>query len=150
MYRAARIWLLIVSGLNGVAGLLCGSLLIARPDGSLLMAAALLPVVKRFPLADVFFRDMLWIGVAMLLVLGIPNAIAFAALLRRDARQYQLSLAAAALLMLWCAVELPFMFNFAAVGYFIVGVVSAAFSVWLLGDSREASARQASQEDAAT
>ena len=131
MRKAARIWLLVVSALNGAAGLVCGLLLIARPDGSLLMATALLPVIKRFPLADVFFRDMFWIGVAMLLMLGIPNLIALAALLRRHALQYQLSLAAAALLMLWCAIEMPFMFNYAAVGYFLVGAISAALSVWL-------------------
>jgi len=136
--RIARIWLLVVSALNGGAGIVCGFLLVARPDGSLLMASALLPVIKRFPLADVFFRDMFWIGVAMLLVLGIPNLIAFVALLRRYDRQYQLSLAAAALLMLWCGFEMPFMFNYAAVGYFSVGAISAAFSVWMLGASREA------------
>ena len=147
MHRAARIWLLVFSALNGVAGLVCGFLLIARPDGSLLMASALLPAIKRFPLADVFFRDMFWIGVAMLLALGIPNLIAFGALFRRHGHQYQLSLAAAVLLMLWCGFEMPLMFNYAAVGYFIVGAISAALSVWLLGVSPETSARQAHRAD---
>lgn len=142
MQRAARVWLLVVSALNGAAGLVCGLLLIARPDGSLLGASALLPVIKRFPLADVFFQDMFWIGVAMLLALGVPNLIAFVSLLRRTSRQYLLSLAAAVLLMLWCGFEMPFMFNYAALGYFFVGAISAACSVWLLSASPEASDRQ--------
>lgn len=125
MQKAARGWLLVISALNGVAGLVCGILLIARPDGSLLKASALLPVIRRFPLSDVFFRDMFWIGVAMLLVLGIPNLIAFVSLLRRHPLQYRVSLAAAVLLMLWCGFEMPFMFNYAAVGYFVVGAISA-------------------------
>jgi hypothetical protein len=143
VHKAARAWLLLISALNGVAGLVCGLLLIARPDGSLLMASALLPVIRRFPLADVFFRDMFWIGVAMILVLGIPNLIAFSAILRRHPRQYQLTLAAAVLLMLWSGFEMPFMFNYAAVGYFIIGATSAAVSIRLLGVSRVASAQQA-------
>jgi hypothetical protein len=146
--RAARIWLLVVSALNGAAGLVCGLLLIARPDGSLLGASALLPVIRRFPLADVFFQDMLWIGVAMLLALGLPNLIALVALLRRMSHQYLLSLAAAVLLMLWCGFEMPYMFNYAALGYFFVGAISAACSVWMLGASREANAQQAHRVEA--
>jgi hypothetical protein len=146
--RAARVWLLIVSALNGAAGLVCGLLLIARPDGSLLGASALLPVIRRFPLADVLFQDMFWIGVAMLLALGLPNLIALVALLRRMSHQYLLSLAAAVLLMLWCGFEMPYMFNYAALGYFFVGAISAACSVWMLGASREANARQAHRVEA--
>jgi hypothetical protein len=119
------VWLIAVSVLNGLAGLVCGVLLIARPDGSLLMASALLPVVAKFPLANVFFRDMFWIGVAMIVALGIPNTVAAIALVRRDARQYRYALAAAILLMCWTSIEFIFMFNAAAVGYFVVGLVSA-------------------------
>ena len=133
MKRVGRGWLLVVSALNGAAGLVSGALLVARPDGSLLMASELLPVIKRFPLADVFFQDMFWIGVAMLLALGIPNLVAFVALLRRTSRQYLLTLVAAVLLMLWCGFEMPFMFNYAALGYFFVGAISAVLSVRLYG-----------------
>lgn len=136
MHKAARVWLLVISALNGVAGTVCGLLLIARPDGSLLMASALLPVIKRFPLADVFFRDMFWIGGAMILVLGIPNLLAFSALLRRHPREYQLSLTAAVLLMLWSGFEMPYMFNYAALGYFVVGTISTLASIRMLGVSR--------------
>ena len=132
MQKVARAWLITISLLNGLAGLVCGVLLIARPDGGLLMATALLAVVEKFPLASIFFRDLFWIGVAMILVLGAPNGIAAVMLIRQDARQYQVALGAAVLLMCWCAFELIFMFNGAAIGYFAVAIVSALCAGWLL------------------
>jgi hypothetical protein len=136
----ARGWLLVVSVLNGFAGLVCGVLLVAKPDGSLLMATALLPVIRTLPLAGIFFTDMFWIGVAMLLALGVPNAVTALALFRRSERQYLFTLVAGVLLMLWTGFELMFMFNGAAAGYFLVGVVSAECSWVLLGQGQVATA----------
>ena len=140
MQRAARTWLIAVGALNGLPGLVCGVLLIARPDGSLLMATALPPVVRALPFANVFFRDLFWIGVAMILVLGVPSLVATAMLIGRNTHQYQVALATAVLLMFWTAFELIFMFNAAAFGYFVVAIVSAICSLWLLRMSQEASA----------
>jgi EamA domain-containing membrane protein RarD len=101
-----------------------------------MQAGALLPVVQRLPLASVFFRDFVWIGVAMLLVLGVPNSIAAVLLLRKSAHQYHATLVAGVLLLLWCGFELIFMFNALAVGYFIVGLISILSSVVLLSPAR--------------
>jgi len=106
------------------------------------MATALLPVIRKLPLANVFFVDLFWIGVAMILVLGIPNSVAAVMLVRRDARQYQVALVAALLLICWCGFELIYIFNVAAVGYLVVGIVSVLCVVLLLGRSQEASARK--------
>ena len=132
MRRVARSYLMVVSVLNGLAGLICGVLLIAAPDGHFLQAGALRLVIATLPLATVFFRDFLWIGVAMLLVLGLPNLVAAVMLLRSSPTQYVVSLAAAILLLLWTGFETVFMFNVAAVGYFVMGVLSALCSVSLL------------------
>jgi hypothetical protein len=132
MRRAARGLLIVVSIMNGAAGLVCGVLFIAAPDGRLLQAGALLPVIKGLPLASFFFQDFVWIGVAMLLVLGIPNSIAAVMLLRRSENQYIATLVAGALLLLWCGFELIFMFNALAVAYFAAGLVSSLGSTWLL------------------
>ena len=132
MRKVARSLLIVVSILNGVAGVVCGVLFLAGPDGHLMQAGALLPIVQRLPLASVFFRDFTWIGVAMLLVLGIPNSIAAVMLLRRSESQYTATLAAGVLLVLWCGFELIFMFNALAVGYFVVGLISILSSVVLL------------------
>jgi hypothetical protein len=81
-------------------------------------------VIKTLPLADIFFRDFLWLGIAMLVALAIPNLTAAVMLVRRSPGQYAAALVAAVLLILWCGFELIFMFNFAAVGYMAVGIVS--------------------------
>jgi len=130
--RVARGLLIVVSILNGAAGVVCGVLFLAGPDGQLMGAGALLPVVQQLPLADLFFQDFVWIGVAMLLVLGAPNTIAAVMLLRNSDNQYLATLVAGVLLILWCGFELVFMFNTLAVGYFVVGLVSIMSSIVLL------------------
>jgi hypothetical protein len=132
MQRAARGFLVVVSVLNGLAALVCGALFLISPDGSLMGFEPLVSVVQTLPMAEVFFRDLRWIGIAMLLVLAIPNIGAALALFRCIPAQYRATLLAAALLMLWCAFEIAFMFNVAAVGYFAVGLLSALVSILLL------------------
>jgi hypothetical protein len=127
----ARGFLIVVSVANGLAGLVCGVLFIAGPDGQLLHAGALLGVIRTLPFANVFFRDFLWIGVAMLLVLGLPNLIAVVMLLLRNEKQYVATLTAALLLVAWCGFEMSFMFNVPAVGYLAVGALSALCSLLL-------------------
>ena len=128
MRRAARGFLIVVSILDGFSGLICGVLFVTAPDGRFLQAGALLPVIGTLPFAGFFFRDFTWIGVAMLLVLGIPNLLAAAMLLRRNARQYSAALIAGVLLLVWCGFEMVFMFNLPALGYFTVGAISVVCS----------------------
>jgi hypothetical protein len=131
MQRVARGFLIVVSILNGVAGLVCGVLFIAGPDGRFLQAGALLTVIQELPLASFFFQDFAWIGVAMLLVLGVPNSVATVMLLRKCEDQYLATLFAGVLLLLWTGFELIFMSNALAVGYFIIGLVSVLSSIML-------------------
>ena len=128
----ARGYLIVVSVLNGLAGLVCGVLLVAEPDGRFLQMGALRSVIRAFPLADVFFRDFFWIGVAMLVGLGLPNLIALVTLTRRSRRQYLATLAAGVLLLAWCSFEMLYMFNAAAVGYLVAGALEIAASAALL------------------
>lgn len=142
MRRISGGLLIAVSLLNGAAGLVCGVLFIAGPDGRFLQAGALLPIIQKLPLASVFFQDFVWIGVAMLLVLGIPNSVAGAMLLRESRHQYPVTLLAGVLLMLWCGFELIFMINALAVGYFVVGIISVLCSILLLKDGLSPSLRE--------
>jgi hypothetical protein len=132
VHKAARVFLIVVSVLNGLAGLICGMLLIVRPDGAFMQMGALLPVIGTFPFANVFFRDFFWIGMVMLLALGVPNATAAVLLVRHHAAQYAVTLASAILLIGWCGFELVYMYNVAAVAYLVVGVISAFASLWLM------------------
>ncbi|MHB9004754.1 MAG: hypothetical protein ACYC6C_11950 [Coriobacteriia bacterium] len=131
LQQLARAFLIAVSVLNGVAGLVCGVFFIVKPDGSLMQAGALLPVVQELPLATVFFEDFFWIGIAMLLVLGIPNTAATVMLIRRGEKQYTFTLLAGVLLLSWTGFELIFMYNALALGYFVVGLLSIMASLFL-------------------
>ncbi len=131
MRKAARILLVLVSVINGVAGLMTGTLFIASPSGSLMGWEPLVSVVRTLPLADIFFRHLMWIGIAMLLVLAIPNAAAAVMLIRRAPGQYAACIIAGALLMLWTGFELVFMYNVAAVAYFMIGALSVLCAAWL-------------------
>ncbi len=84
----------------------------------------------------------------MLLTLGMPNAVAAVMLIRRDAGQYIASLVAGVLLVLWTCFELVFMYNFAAVGYFVVGVLSILCAVLLQRSTARPSAERAHRADA--
>lgn len=132
MRRLARGFLIAISIINGVSGLLCGVLLLLAPDGRYLGGGALLSVIRKLPLANVFFRDFTWIGIAMILALAIPGTVSAVLLLRRSPLQYVVSLVTAVLLMLWCGFELIFMYNVAALGYIFVGALSAVASVTLM------------------
>jgi len=131
MKRVARGFLIVVSILNGATGLVCGVLFIAGPDGRFLQAGALLTVIHELPLASFFFQDFVWIGVAMLLLLGVPNSVAAVILLRKSEDQYLATLFAGVLLLLWTGFELIFMINPLAVGYVIIGLVSVLSSIML-------------------
>jgi len=132
MQRIARGFLVVVSALNGALGLICAALLLLTPDGRFLGMGALLPVIGKFPLASVFFQDFFWIGLVMLLGVGIPNLVAVVLLVRRSHKQYVATLTAGVLLLLWCGFELIYMFNVAAAGFLVVGVLSVLASVLLL------------------
>ncbi len=132
MRRIARGFLIAVSVINGFLGVICAALLLLAPDGRFLGMGALLPVVATFPFSRVFFQDFLWIGLVMLLALGLPNLVAAVMLVRNAAGQYVATLIAGGLLLAWCSFELIYMFNFAAVAFFTVGVLSMLASLQLM------------------
>ena len=129
--KAIRGFVLVTTLFNGIAGLICGLLFIGWPDGSLMAAEGMIPMLQTFPLADIFFRDFLWIGIAMILVLGIPSTIAGIMLLRKTAHQYIGSLVAAVLVLLWCMAEMPFLPNPLCLFFGVVALLQITASICL-------------------
>jgi len=129
--KVARLFVVTISVINAVCALICGVLFIGWPDGSLMAAGEMLEYIAAFPLAQVFFQDFRWIGIAMLLVLGLPNILASIALLKKHAFQYQIVIIANALMMLWCAFQFVYLFNWLAVGYFSLGTLMIACAIYL-------------------
>ncbi|MCL2402956.1 MAG: hypothetical protein FWC86_01785 [Coriobacteriia bacterium] len=129
--KIARLFIFIVSTVNALAGLVCGILLIVAPDGRLMAAGELLPVIAALPLAHIFFQDLRWIGIAMLIVLWIPNELSTIALWLKHKLQYTVVVIANAAMMLWCTFQFIFMFNWLAVAYFVLGMLMIVAAVYL-------------------
>ena len=127
--------LIAISGINALSALICGVLIIVAPDGSMMAMESLLPLIADFPLASIFFRDLLWIGVAMLLILCLPNAISTAALLGKMSAQYQLVIGANILIMLWTVFQFVYLFNGLAVAYFLLGAAMVIIAARLSSQS---------------
>jgi len=124
--------LLVISLLNGIAGLICGTLMIVRPDGSLMALQSVIPVLRQTPvLGALFFRDLLWVGIVMLLGLGIPSSFAAVLTIRKHRWMYGAQLLAGICLLLWCITELLILPNPAVVGYLVVGIVQVISAVHL-------------------
>ncbi len=132
MKKAGRIVLLVISLLNGIAGLICGILMIVKPDGSLMAMQSVIPVLRQTPvLGALFFRDLLWVGIVMLLALGIPSSLAAVKTLRKHRWMYRSQLFAGICLLLWCITELLILPNPAVIGYLVVGIVQVVFAISL-------------------
>lgn len=129
--RIARGYLWVLSVFNALAALICGILFIGWPDGSAMGAGSMLEAMSTFPLAAVFFQDFRWIGIAMLLLLWIPNELSVLALWLKRAWQYPVVIAANVIVMLWCSFQFVFMPNGLAVFFFALSAIAVAACLFL-------------------
>jgi len=78
MAKAARRVFLGICWCNGILAVIFGSLMIASPSGELLGMQQLLVEMQSWPNAHIFFKDLVWPGIALILVNGVSNLIALA------------------------------------------------------------------------
>jgi hypothetical protein len=83
----------------------------------------LLEMLQRFPFSATLFRDFRLVGVAMILMLGIPGIAAAIALIRKIEPQYLVAYAASRLLFLFCLIEVLFMPNPLVIVFMIIAIV---------------------------
>ncbi|MDR1089234.1 MAG: hypothetical protein LBL23_08215 [Coriobacteriales bacterium] len=117
---------------NGIAACVCGPLMFLVPDGSLMGMQSLIPAMQTWPAADIFFQDVFWPGVTLMLVNGIPNLICAILLLRRQRWQYVVGIVCGVLLILWTVWECVFMPNPVTTAYLVMGIVQTAAAVYCL------------------
>jgi len=135
--KGLRRAILTISVINGFTGLVCGALLMIRPDGALMGLGVVIPVLHRTPvLGDVFFRNLLWVGVVMFAGLGVPGTIAAALTLKKKDQQYHLQSLAGILLVFWCVAELFLLPNPAVLFYLVVGLFQVGAARYLVGKLR--------------
>jgi hypothetical protein len=126
---AARRTLLGICLVNGIAALICGPLMFLAPDGSLMGMQSLLPIMKTWPFAELFFQSLFWPGVALVLVNGLPNLVCAALLIRCQHLQYRVGIICGALLICWSVWECVFMPNPVTTIYLIIGIIQTLAAI---------------------
>lgn len=138
-FRVARnlllFWTLYV-GLGAVAGAVG---MLADPSGKAMGMDAMLPCFQKLPFADVLFSDLLFSGIALLIVNGITNLTAAGLLLAKKRAGIFLGGLFGVTLMLWILIQFyMFPLNFMSTAYFIFGFLQAAtgYAAWMF-DAQE-------------
>jgi len=120
--RALLFWTLFI-GIGAVGGAL---MMLIDPSGAIMGMDAMLPYFQVLPFADVLFRDLLFSGIALLVVNGLTNLTAAVLLLCKRKSGVILGGVFGVTLMLWICIQF-YMFppNFMSTLYFIFGALQA-------------------------
>lgn len=126
-FKTAR-WLLIFWTLFVAIGAVGGTIgMISDPTGRSMGMHEMLPYFQKLPLADVFFTDYIFPGVALFLVNGAPNIIAAVLLLAKKKSGVVCGGIFGVTLMLWICIQFyTFPANIMSTTFFIIGFLQAA------------------------
>ena len=100
--------------------------MILDPRGKTLHMDGMLPYFQVLPFAEVLFQDLLFSGVALLIVNGLTNLTAAVLLLKRKRLGVILGGVFGVTLMLWICIQFDmFKLNFMSTAYFVFGLCQA-------------------------
>ena len=106
-------------GLGAFAG---GISMLIKPDGSILHMESMLPYFEVLPFSNVLFQNYIFPGIALIIVNGVSNAIAFTLILLKKRLGYILGTVFGFTLMLWIIIQFViFPPNILDTLYFIFG-----------------------------
>lgn len=111
-YKSAKVGrrdLTIMCILVAVGALGGGVLAIAAPDGSLIQASELIPVLQKIPVLGAFMDSLLVPGIILLIFVFVPQTVAAVLLIKKHPRQYRAGMVAGVFLSLITICELIFM-----------------------------------------
>ncbi|MDR2085046.1 MAG: hypothetical protein LBP67_08650 [Bacteroidales bacterium] len=108
-------------------GALWGSLMMfIDPTGKMFYMDELLPFMQVLPFPEIFFRNMIFPGICLLIVNGISNFIALFLLFRRRKYGSLAGMICGIVLMLWIIIQFfVFPFNWLSTSYFVFGLLQA-------------------------
>lgn len=125
-YNAARIILIVITlfvGIGAVAGALT---MFIDPTGETTGMSGLLPGLRKLPFASVLFENLIFSGVALLIVNGISNLIAAFLLFAKKPLGALLGMIFGVTLMLWIVIQFViFEDNFLSNAFFTIGILQA-------------------------
>jgi hypothetical protein len=102
------------------------------PDGSIMGMQSLIPVMQTWPFADIFFQDLFWSGIALMLVVGASNLVTTVLLLQKRSFQYGAGALCGILLIAWTIWELIFMPNGVSAFYLLVAIIQTAAALYCI------------------
>lgn len=122
-----RKWLIFWALFIGIGAVAGAAGMISDPTGRAMGMDGMLPYFQVLPFADVLFDDLLFSGIALLIVNGLTNLCAAGLLFARKSSGVVLSIVFGITLMLWICIQF-YMFppNFMSTIYFIFGFIQAA------------------------
>ena len=100
-----KVVLLSLCAFIGVGAFVGGVCMLIRPDGSLLQMEKMLQYFQVLPFADVLFQDYFFSGIALIIVNGITNTVAFVLILNKKRLGYVLGTVFGFTLMLWITIQ---------------------------------------------
>lgn len=136
--KTLRKWLIFWSVFIGLGAYWGAAMMFIDPTGAMWSMDTLLPMLRRLPFSDFFFQDLIWSGVALLLVNGLTNTVAFVLLVKRHKYASWAAIGCAAALIVWIVVEF-FIFGFNPLSdiYFVFGVVQLATGICALRTEKQ-------------
>jgi len=100
--------------------------MISDPSGLALGLVEWLHFFQKLPLADIFFQNFLFPGIALLTVNGLSNTISVILIFRRNKYAALSGMVCGIILMLWICIQFYiFPFNFMSTLYFAFGILQA-------------------------
>lgn len=122
-YKKARAASLVLSLFIGVGAVLGAACMFFDPTGKAVGMDGLLPGMQKLPYANVLFKNLIFPGIALLLVNGIPNIVAAAFLFKNKKCGGALTSIFGFTLMLWITIQFViYPANFMSIAYFLLGV----------------------------
>ena len=106
----------------GIGAFVGGISMLIKPDGSILHMEQMIPYFQVLPFADVLFQNYIFPGIALIIVNGISNLVAFLLIIRNKRIGYILGTIFGFTLMLWIVIQFViFPANVLSTLYFIFG-----------------------------
>ena len=130
LLRSIQIFWNFFIGLGAIWGT---SMMFIDPSGKMFYMDSLLPYMQVLPFPEIFFTNMIFPGICLLLVNGITNIIAVILLLKKRKFGYHAGMVCGVILMLWITVQFfVFPFNWLSTIYFVFGFLQFLNGLWLI------------------
>lgn len=127
-----RKWQLFWSAFIGLGAYWGAAMMFIDPTGQMWGMESILPLLQKLPLAEFFFQNFIWSGIALLLINGLTNTIAFILLLKKHTYAAIAGIVCGGILTLWIITEyFIFGFNFLSNIYLMFGLLQAGNGILL-------------------